>query len=274
MPSTRSGRRAGLLAATCGLALMLAAAWPALAADAGTPHGPVSASPDLRASRLLGREVRDPQGRDLGEVRDLIVDLHYGRLHYAILAFGGVLGLGEKLHAVPVSTLQWTGARWVLDLPRGRVERAPGFERSRWPDWQDHPYRDAVDRHFGSDVAPRRDSGERLMRITRLLGLDVEDRDGRELGEIEDVIVNLGRSELRYVVLELDERWQPGDKLLPLPLGALSVPQGRGGDALLNVPRDQLDPFTSFDEDRWPDLDDPAFRDQVDRLLRVDPPAR
>src|SRR4051812_34583815 len=50
------------------------------------------ASREMRASELIGKEVRNTQGENLGEIKDLIVDVNNSRIHYAVLSFGGFLG--------------------------------------------------------------------------------------------------------------------------------------------------------------------------------------
>ena len=57
---------------------------------------------DMRLSQLIGKDVRNAQGEDLGDIKDVILDINNGRVHYVILSFGGVLGLGDKLFAYPM----------------------------------------------------------------------------------------------------------------------------------------------------------------------------
>lgn len=56
---------------------------------------------EARASGVIGENVVNAQGEDLGEIKDLIVDLSAGTVHAAVIEFGGFLGLGEKLYAFP-----------------------------------------------------------------------------------------------------------------------------------------------------------------------------
>jgi sporulation protein YlmC with PRC-barrel domain len=91
-----------------------------------------------RASKMLGVEVKDGEGRSLGDVRDLVLDDANGRIVYGVLSFGGFLGIRDKLFAVPWDALERTPSarrELVLDVPKARLERAPGFEPRRWPDF-------------------------------------------------------------------------------------------------------------------------------------------
>lgn len=227
-----------------------------------------SAALDMRASRLIGMDVHNMQGRDLGEINDLVIDVNNQRVHYAILGFGGFMGLGEKLFAYPVRSLRNSGDRLLLDVRQDQLERAPGFERNNWPDWADMTYREQVDRHFGPGVAAERPAhAERLVRASELIGMHLNDRQGEEAGEIEDLVVNLGTAQVRYAVLDLDDGWGPDERLMPMPLNTLRVPADSEQHAVLQVPRDKLDMSTGFDEDGWPNLNDRRYRDRVDRQL-------
>ncbi|MBA4264926.1 MAG: hypothetical protein C0453_07590 [Comamonadaceae bacterium] len=221
---------------------------------------------DMRASRLIGMSVHNLQGRDLGEINDLMIDVNNQRVRYAILAFGGFMGMGEKLFAYPAGVLQTSGNRLLLDGPQDRLEQAPGFERNLWPDWLDTSYRENVDRHFGPGVSgPENLKNVRLVRATELMDMDINDTQGREAGEIEDLVVNLGTGEVRYAVLDFDSGWGTEDKLLPLPLNTLRIPADDNDEAVLQVPRDRLSTASGFDKERWPDLNSAQYRQRVDR---------
>lgn len=102
----------------------------AAAADAVSP-GPHLMSCDV----LVGEIVVNRAEEALGELAHLMFDMATGRIAYAVLARGGVLGLGERLHAIPWSAVAFDARRQclVVDIERERMERAPGFDRSRWP---------------------------------------------------------------------------------------------------------------------------------------------
>lgn len=257
-------------AVAAAMAALSTAAWPqaqpANQATQGTAAG-VPAALDMRASQLIGKEVRNAQGQDLGEIQDLIIDVNNQRVHYAVLAFGGFLGLGEKLFAYPVRTLQTSGDQLVLNVPKERLQRAPGFDPNRWPNWSETIYRDEIDRYFGPTVSPKRMDNMRLVRASELIGKDVNDRQGDDAGEIEDIVVNLNTSAVRYVVLDFDKAWSPDDKMVALPVNTLSLPDGREDDAVLNIPRERVNMSAGFDENAWPDINDPEYRDSVDQQL-------
>ncbi len=105
----------------------------------------------LSASTLIGNEVRNRQGEELGKVEDFMLDLETGRVAYAVLSFGGFLGLGNKLFAVPWSafTLDSPKHAFLLDVAKERLEEAPGFDKDHWPDVVDAEARTRIFAFYG-----------------------------------------------------------------------------------------------------------------------------
>src|SRR5437870_8670945 len=93
----------------------------------------------LPASRLIGTAVKNLEDENLGKIEQLMIDLKAGRIAYAILSFGGFLGLGDKLFAIPWDAFQLDASdqHFVLHVPKEALKRAPGFEKQQWPDMAD-----------------------------------------------------------------------------------------------------------------------------------------
>ena len=83
---------------------------------------------------LAGPE--NPQGQDLGDIKDVVIDRSTGRITYAVVSFGGFLGPGERLFAIPWGAFsQATNDRntFILDVSKERLSNAPGFDQNNWP---------------------------------------------------------------------------------------------------------------------------------------------
>jgi sporulation protein YlmC with PRC-barrel domain len=96
--------------------------------------------PDVMAADTLqGDDVINTQSEKLGSIEDIMIDVRTGRVAYAVLSFGGILGLGEKLFAIPWGALTLDADRkcFVLDVPKERLEQAPGFDKDHWPSMAD-----------------------------------------------------------------------------------------------------------------------------------------
>jgi len=89
----------------------------------------------MDADTLIGDSVVNGSGDDLGKIEAIMLDVTGGRIAYAVLSFGGFLGVGDKLFAIPWSalTLDTDQKCFVLDVPTERLEQAPGFDKDRWP---------------------------------------------------------------------------------------------------------------------------------------------
>jgi sporulation protein YlmC with PRC-barrel domain len=93
----------------------------------------------LSASTLTGDIVKTPQGDALGELKDIMIDTTDGKIAYGVLSFGGVLGMGEKLFAVPWNALKVDGPdkSLILNASKDRLSNAPGFDKDHWPNFAD-----------------------------------------------------------------------------------------------------------------------------------------
>ena len=90
----------------------------------------------LSATAIIGNKVVNAKGEQLGSIKELMIDLDDGQIAYVVLSFGGFLGLGDKLFAIPLEALTFdTGEHTViLDLNKEVLRNAPGFDKDHWPD--------------------------------------------------------------------------------------------------------------------------------------------
>ena len=221
----------------------------------------------MRASQLIGKNVENPQGENLGEIKDLVIDVNNERVFYAILEFGGFLGLGEKLFAYPVRSFNQTSAdtdKLVLNVDKDKLKAAPGFARDSWPDWL--TYGKQVDKYYGKTVKLKPMANQKLVRASELIGKDVNDRMDKDMGEIDDMVVNMNSGRIHYAVLEFDQSWNLNDKLISLPLRAFNYVAG-DQDLMLNIDRDSIDTKRAYQKDSWPDINDNNYRIETDRYL-------
>ena len=92
------------------------------------------------ATEVVGTKVRDPQGEEVGKIEDLVFD-DEGRISFAIVGYGGFLGIGQNLVAVPVNSFSYNeeSRHFVIDATKGRTQSAPLFSKKAlhnpgWPD--------------------------------------------------------------------------------------------------------------------------------------------
>lgn len=106
----------------------------------------------LSSSTLTGDAVRNRAGDDLGKIEDLMIDVPSGNIAYAVLSFGGVFGIGNKLFAVPwkALSLHREDHSFVLDVEKEKLKNAPGFDKSHWPDFASPQFRESISNYYGA----------------------------------------------------------------------------------------------------------------------------
>lgn len=279
--------------------VLLAAAVATMPAVAQTPQqqfqqGVTEENTQLRQMMLLHAEdeiinasITNMEQEDLGSIDALVVDLTTHRVAYAIVSFGGFLGIGDTLHAVPFKALQtrplFDGL--VLDITRSQLEHLRGFEREQLPNFADEQWSRSVHRDFS--ITPyweQRDSaghGEQQMQREELLqqqqrdertypGMEqrqfittyelidiaVENHQGEEIGTIRDFVIDFHNGSVEYTVMAYGGWLGMGETHTAIPMGAFE-PRGIHAEdptLVLNVTRDQLREAPEYRYDHWPRL--------------------
>lgn len=117
---------------------------------AGKSDGPGPAL--MGANTLLGNDVYNNDAEDLGDIKEFMIDMHSGKIAYAVLSFGGVLGLGDKLFAVPWAALKLDtqNKRFTLNALKETLKDAPGFDKDKWPSMSDKTWAGGVHKFYGT----------------------------------------------------------------------------------------------------------------------------
>ncbi len=214
------------LFAAVGFALLVpvAAAQPSVGETAPiripAQNADVATSRDVRLTTLFGQTVIDVEGRELGRVVDVALDLNNDRVVAVILD-------EASRRELPLEGL----------LPRDRgleaVRRSPSARR-------DPPA-----------------SPARVVAARELLGTAVIDLEGRPLGRIEDLVASFDDLAIRYAVVQVPAL--DGDpRLVPLPLRAFM--RMDSGELRASLPRARLDGAPAFTRTAWPRLGDPVYQ--------------
>lgn len=105
----------------------------------------------LSSTSLVNTDVTNIKGEDLGKIEDIMIDLDTGRVSYAVLSFGGFLGFGNKLFAIPWEALSvnTNTEKFVLDVDKDTLKNMEGFEKDNWPDMGDREWGSRVYGYFG-----------------------------------------------------------------------------------------------------------------------------
>jgi PRC-barrel domain protein len=109
----------------------------------------------IAASKVEGTGVYNRQGESLGSVYDLMIDKRSGKVAYAVMSFGGVLGMGQSYHPLPWDVLDYDERQggYVVDVDKERLQNAPSYGVNDSPDWSDRKYGRRIDDYYG--IPPR-----------------------------------------------------------------------------------------------------------------------
>ena len=109
----------------------------------------------LSLSTLTGHRVQNAAGEDLGKIEDLVFDESSGRILYAVLSFGGFLGMGNRLVAIPWVRLRLQSDHkgFILNIDNETLEHAPSFDKEHWPDMSLPEWRDRTETYFAYNPA-------------------------------------------------------------------------------------------------------------------------
>lgn len=240
----------------------------------------------VKGSDLIGMDVKNASGKNLGEIQDLVIDINNNRVHYA------VLDAQNKYFAYPMRVFQTVPGQdhLVLNVSEDRLEKAPGMDRSAWKQgrgWNTE-YQRSADTYWeretraavpgtAGDVPPRADQPARsdtrarsdtartdtgpavkvegapqmnLVLASKLLGKDIEDRQGKNIGEIDNLVIDASSGRVYFAAVDFDSSFMKGG-VHPVPLSAFSFREGKLGEKLvLNADKNQLKPERSFDENQ------------------------
>jgi sporulation protein YlmC with PRC-barrel domain len=107
----------------------------------------------MAASTLEGNDVYNSQGEKLGSIDEIMLDVLNGRIAYGVLSRGGVLGIGDKLYAIPWGALTLDTDRecFVLDVSADRLKEDPGFDKDHWPSMADDAWARRTYAYYGQD---------------------------------------------------------------------------------------------------------------------------
>ena len=245
----------------------------------------------IRVSELQGMNLKNLQGENVGKIHDLVLDVNGRTVQYAAVTYGGFLGIGNKLFAVPFEAFQVGTEKgepvMILDVSEEQLKSAEGFDDDNWPNFADPDYTNRVaelysidrsdrpgrQRTSGSNQSPSAE-GQLIFRANKLIGTNLQNSQREQVGEIYDLVVDIQKGDLRYAAVTYGGFLGFGNKLFAVPMEAFQYQphaERRGEYVIvLNVTEDQLDRSEGFDQDNWPDFNDDSLVRTLDRRYGVE----
>lgn len=105
----------------------------------------------IGAGQVQGTSVYSLAGEKLGSVQDVMIDKRTGRIAYAVLTFGGFMGIGDNYHPLPWEKLTYDTQKggYVVDIDRATLEGAPSYTDAATANWEDETWSRNVYAHYG-----------------------------------------------------------------------------------------------------------------------------
>jgi sporulation protein YlmC with PRC-barrel domain len=136
----------------------------------------------VKGSKIIGKSVQTMKGKEIGEIEDLAIDEIDGRVRYAVLSFGGILGLGEKYFAIPWEALSLSNNKehFALAVTEKELEKAPGFDKNNWPDFADPVYYATIYEFYHVPVPKAENGSEQKTKSSTTKGSSKMDQPKKE----------------------------------------------------------------------------------------------
>jgi len=104
----------------------------------------------ISSDKVEGTAVYNTAGEHLGSIYNVMINKESGKVAYAVMSFGGILGIGSDYHPLPWNQLTYDRRQggYVVKLTREQLERAPAYSRSETDRWNDPEYPRGIDAYY------------------------------------------------------------------------------------------------------------------------------
>ncbi len=257
-------------------------------------QGKKKAGINTRVSKLMGMNIKNSEGKNVGEINDIVLDATNGKARYAAVTYGGFLGFGNKLFAVPFEAFEIKRnpddrdeCLLILNVTQQQLDGAQGFDKEHWPNFADTKFTQELDKRYGIDTKMRKNNQSRAkagqldektaganIRASQLSGMNIQNSEGKSVGEINDIVLDSSQGKVRYAAVTYGGFLGVGSKMFAVPFEAFKIqqdPEDKDEYVLvLNVTQKQLDGAQGFDNDHWPNFADPKFTKDLHKRYGVD----
>ena len=105
----------------------------------------------IGSDKVEGTAVYGADRNKIGSIERVMIDKQSGKVSYAVLSFGGFLGIGDSYYPLPWKALDYDTSMggYVVDLNKDRLERAPSYAGKEGADWGDPAYGRRIDEYYG-----------------------------------------------------------------------------------------------------------------------------
>jgi len=231
-----------------------------------------------RANKLIGKEVLSSDNQKIGKLENFVVDLDSGKILYAVVGSGGVLGAGEKKFAVaPQAFNEPQNDNITLKVDKARLQSAPQFtsEINKDQEMGKASFVNQVHQYFAQSISDRASSAassaissdtmeyKNVLKADDLIGMKLKNSSGAELGKVDTLAVDLSQGHIVYVILSPDSILNLlGSQYLALPPSSLMASTDRKA-LTTDLTKEKLAGAPYFAKDNWGNLSNRTWASQV-----------
>lgn len=256
---------------------------PPSTTPAATPQDDIRAMQPVRlipSEWAIGRNVYGAADEKIGDINDLIISRPDGHISYALIGQGGVLGIGEKVIAVPYSAFGWNPQKKAMTLPitADRLKGAPALEPGDWKTLNESSKLDATYTYFGLKREAGPDADDRLyretyhstlnatdmplLRVSDIKGKTLMGDDGREIGKVDEIIFDTYSGRIAFVAVTFGGVMGIGADRVAVPWTAFDVnKEGRLYASKLD--KETVRSAPRLKESEWGELQESGYAPRV-----------
>ena len=223
----------------------------------------------VKASEVVGAKLFNQQGEHIGEINDLVFDENSGGVTHGMLAVGGWLGVGENITPVPWKHIQQskkTPGEYVVDVDKSKLTPEMSFKIKEWPNLTEGWFKETYSR-FGLPLKP----GTKLVRASTVIDAELFDQNGKDIGEIQNLLMHPNSGKIAYATCEVDEYATAGNKLTNVPWNLIRQSKKDTEGFVVNADKAKLKGAKYFSQNAWPDYNDPVWHDTTYGYYGVEP---
>jgi sporulation protein YlmC with PRC-barrel domain len=211
----------------------------------------------IASDRVEGTAVYDSQGKRIGKVERLVIDKAGGRVTYAVLSFGGFLGIGADHYPIPWPMLDYDEnlGGYRVDITEEQLKKAPKIEQGE--DWaQANRDRDEQVHNYWGQPAPVQEAQtSSLVTSDRVEGMPVYDVHGKRVGKVERLMIDKVTGQIAYAILSFGGFLGMGGEEYPIPWSMLTSNEKPDGFQI-DVTEEQLKNAPKIEEgESWEQSD-------------------
>jgi sporulation protein YlmC with PRC-barrel domain len=226
----------------------------------------------ISSDKVEDTTVYNSNGERLGKVDHLMIDKYTGQVAYAVMSFGGFLGIGENYHPLPWKMLTYNTrfGGYVVNIDRNRLENAPGYTSTNTPNWSDRSYTARLDEYWraGHTAGLASDETDRLIASDKVADTAVYDRNGERLGTVNYLMIDKYTGQVGYAVMSFGGFLGIGENYHPLPWKMLTYDTRLGG-YVVNLDRNRLDNAPAYASSDIPDWSDRSYTKRIDEYWHL-----